>query len=167
MQRAPISGSMSLMDFPCSMDRRIARRACVVGSNSASFCIHEGKTLIGNNTPPRSHEADLNSQLIGSPFFTTIMKHAAMIPRLLADPIVKSKINSTEGRLLVLIPECIIKAPASNIITTLNVVMMNSQDDEPSTIVESPAGVDNIASSVPVFCASLSWAAYLENPTLK
>jgi len=156
MQRDTISGSTSLMDFPCRRVNRNARRACVVGSSNANFCIQEGKTLIGNSIPPRSHEEDLNSQLIGSPLLTTIIKHAAMIPKLLAETIVNTRIKNTKGKLLICIAESIIKALVSKIAATFNVVIMNAQSDELSTIVESPAGVDSIASSVPVFCASLN-----------
>lgn len=53
-----------------------------------------------------------------------------MIPKLLTEPIVKSRISNAKGKLLIPIPEWIIKVPDSRKTRRFKVAMTNSQSDK-------------------------------------
>ena len=136
----------------------MASSACTVGKTFESFCSQSGKTVTGKTTPPSSQDADLKSQLIGSPRLTTTIKLAAIIPKLLAEPIVSNRISTANEKFPDESPPGNINAPHAMNIPTRTVVIKNFQRDDPKTIVEKSAGVEIIASKVPVDCASWSLA---------
>ena len=83
-----------------------------------------------------------------------MVKPAPKNPQLFPEASVNIGINIAKGKLLILIPQSRRKRLDTKIPIPLTVAMINAQREEPSTIVESPAGADSMASSPPVVCAS-------------